>query len=144
MGGTRSGGTRSCGPRYTRPWPCRTRLSGDWRATAGSSPPNSPREAFSDGILSPHPGSDPQALPAAPPPFLKHTSAGGRGGPAFPRDPLVGVLLAGTGLSVIATLQDATFHPKAWGRAGRRRQYVSRKERAAPRRLHVRTQAISS
>lgn len=49
--------------------------------------PNSPRQAFPGGTLSPHPGSDLQALPAAPPPFPKHTSAGGRGGPVFPRDP---------------------------------------------------------
>lgn len=38
--------------------------------------------------------------------------------------PLAGVPLAGTGLAVIATLQDVTFRPGAWDRAGRGRRCV--------------------
>lgn len=145
------GGARCCGPGYARPWPCPTRLSRDRRALAGSRHSNSPGEFSPSRVLPPHLGSDPQALPSAPPPPTPTTPAWADAEASHPSPPpLAGVPLAGTGLAVIATLQDVTFRPGAWGRAGRggagETMFQEKKEQAgfegaAPRRLHVRTQS---
>lgn len=93
---------------------------------------NSSRKAFLRQILPPYLGSDPQASPAAPPPLLKHTSAGGRRDPKSLQGPPCGSSPLGDVFVSDCHITRSYIPP--WGlgpgRAGRGRQYVSRKERA--------------
>lgn len=100
-----------------------------WR---GHDTQNSPREASLCRDLLPH-WDLPRALfllPRSLPPLDTPAGADAEA-PQSTEAPLAGVPLAGTALAVIATLQDVTFRPGAWGPAGRGRQYVSEKKEQA-------------
>ena len=122
---------RCCGLDYSGPWLGLTRIARDCGSHRVEIPKTAPGKPPSpSGICPRRPHTSLTRCPASHPPPANSTAWADAEAPQPSEAPLPGVPLEGTGLAVIATLQDVTFHPEAWARAGRGRSCVSRKERS--------------
>lgn len=123
----RAGETRSRGPGYARPRPGWTELCGDWWALAKSSHPKQPRERLPRTEPPSLLGIGPASCTRCPAPLPKHRSGQTRRLPGPPGPPGGSYPL---GDASVSDCHITRSYIPPWGRAGRRRQCVSRTERA--------------